>query len=194
MSYQIVLFCHVSSLRTFHIQSSRDKEFQNAGIFTSAGHLCWIYRQLIGMSYIALARQVQIYRNISDPIGRLGSWSFWYIVLQLAKHYTPLQCIVIHRTAEKNRKVGVAETINIWTNLRRHLLLPAAPIQLKFLCSALAKTIFAFVVIICGPLWLTYLLPQVFDVLKHIFVKYIGNISGVALDISLLNISAIYRD
>ena len=146
------------------------------------------------MSYIALARQVQIYRNISDPIGRLGSWSFWYIVLQLAKHYTPLQCIVIHRTAEKNRKVGVAETINIWTDLRRHLLLPAAPIQLKFLCSALAKTIFAFVVIICGPLWLTYLLPQVFDVLKHIFVKYIGNISGVALDISLLNISAIYRD
>ena len=90
----------------------------------------------------------------------------------------------------------MAETINIWSNLRRHLLLPAAPIQLKFLCSALAKTILAFVVIICGPLWLTYSLPQVFDVLKHIsvekyrqyigsgsryiFVKYIGNISGLA--------------
>ena len=115
-------------------------------------------------------------------------------MLQLATHFTPLQCIIVHHTAEKNRKVWVAETINILTNLRRHLLLPAAPIQLKFLCSALAKTIFAFVVIICGPLWLTYLLPQVFDVLKHIFVKYIGNISGLALDISLLNISAIYRD
>ena len=82
----------------------------------------------------------------------------------------------------------------MWTNLRRYLLLPAAPLQLKFLCPALAKAVFAFVLIICGPLWLTYLLPQVFDVLKHIFVKHIGNISGVALDISLLNISAIYRD
>ena len=39
----------------------------------SAGHLLWIYRQLIGMSYIALARQVQIHRNISDLLGRLGS-------------------------------------------------------------------------------------------------------------------------
>ena len=64
----------------------------------------------------------------------------------------------------------------------------------QFFCSALAKTIFAFVVIICRPLWSTYLLPQVFDVLKHIFVKYISNISGLALNISLLNISAIYRD
>ena len=80
-------------------------------ILTSAGHLCWIYRQLIGMSYIALARQVQIYRNISDPIGRLGSWSFWYIVLQLAKHYTPLQCIVIHCTAEKKQKLLTYELI-----------------------------------------------------------------------------------
>ena len=51
---------------------------------TSAGHLLCIYRQLIGMSYIALTRQVQIYRNISDPLGRLGSWLFWYIVFQLA--------------------------------------------------------------------------------------------------------------
>ena len=138
------------------------------------------------MSYIALARQVQIYRNISDALRIL--------IILVHSVAPPLQCIVIYCTAEKNWKVGVAATINIWTNLRRHLLLPAAPIQLKFLCSALAKTIFAFVVIICGPLWLTYLLPQVFDILKHIFVKYIGNISGVALDISLLNISAIYRD
>ena len=43
-------------------------------LLISAGHLFWIYRQLIGMSYIALARQVQTYRNISDPLGRLGSW------------------------------------------------------------------------------------------------------------------------
>ena len=42
-------------------------------VTTSAGHPLWIYRPLIGMSYIALARQVQIYRNISDPLGRLGS-------------------------------------------------------------------------------------------------------------------------
>ena len=123
---------------------------------TSAGHLSWIYRQLIGMSYIALAQQIQIYRNISDPLGRLGSWWFWYKVLQFATHYIPLQCIVIHRTAEKNRKVWVAETINIWTDLRRHLLLRAAPIQLKFLCSALLITIFAFVVQICRPLWIIY--------------------------------------
>ena len=53
-------------------------------VLPSAGHLLWIYRQFIGISYIALARQVQIYRNISDPFGRLGSWLFWYIVLQLA--------------------------------------------------------------------------------------------------------------
>ena len=58
------------------------------GVVISAGHLLWIYRQLIGMSYIALARQVQIYRNISDPLGRLGSWLFWYIVLQLAPSNT----------------------------------------------------------------------------------------------------------
>ena len=41
-------------------------------IIASAGHLFWLYRQLIGMSYIALTRQVQTYRNISDPLGRLG--------------------------------------------------------------------------------------------------------------------------
>ena len=69
----------------------------------------------------------------------------------------------------------------------------AQPAQICLLCSA-KKHFFAFVVIICGSPWLIYLLPQVFDVLKHIFVKYIGNISGLALDISLLNVSAIYRD
>ena len=37
-------------------------------VCTSAGHLCWIYRQLIGMSYIALARQVQIYRIQSGDL------------------------------------------------------------------------------------------------------------------------------
>ena len=48
-------------------------EFFSGRMWASAGHLLWIYRQLIGMSYIALARHVQIYRNISDPVGRLGS-------------------------------------------------------------------------------------------------------------------------
>ena len=38
------------------------------------GHtLLWVYRQLIAMPYIALARQAWIYRNISVTIGRLRS-------------------------------------------------------------------------------------------------------------------------
>ena len=134
---------------------------------SSAGHLLWIYRQLIGMSYITLARQVQIYRNISDPLGRLGSWLFWHIVLQLA---TYLKCTAIHLTAEKWRK-----EIYTWTYCQHHPLLLHS-VELKFLCSALPITIFAFVIIICRPLWLTYLLPQVIDVLK-----YNGNISRMAL-------------
>ena len=40
---------------------------------TSAGTLLWIYRRLIGRSYIALARQDQYIGNISDPLGRLRS-------------------------------------------------------------------------------------------------------------------------
>ena len=39
---------------------------QGESIVTSAGHLLWIYRQLIGMSYIALARQAWTYRNVLD--------------------------------------------------------------------------------------------------------------------------------
>ena len=37
----------------------------------SDGTLLWIYRRLIGKSYIALARQDQYIGNISDPLGRL---------------------------------------------------------------------------------------------------------------------------
>ena len=54
-------------------KTSRSRHALTMHVRVSAGHLFWIYRQLIGMSYIALARQVQIYRNISDPLGRLGS-------------------------------------------------------------------------------------------------------------------------
>ena len=36
----------------------------------SAGTLLWIYRRLIGRSYIALARQDQYIGNILDPLGR----------------------------------------------------------------------------------------------------------------------------
>ena len=45
------------------------RTFRDVGI--SAGQLLWKYRQLNGMTYIALARQVQIYHNISDPFGNL---------------------------------------------------------------------------------------------------------------------------
>ena len=40
---------------------------------SSAGTLLWIYRRLIGRSYIALARQDQYIGNISDSLGRLRS-------------------------------------------------------------------------------------------------------------------------
>ena len=33
--------------------------------------LLWIYLRFIGRPYIAIARQVKIYRDISDPLGRL---------------------------------------------------------------------------------------------------------------------------
>ena len=77
------IFCNIKS-KVLHIYLLRQELFtlspkktsaQKAlgpKLGTSAGHLFWIYRQLIGMSYIALARQVQTYRNISDPLGRLG--------------------------------------------------------------------------------------------------------------------------
>ena len=42
-------------------------------VSTSAGTLLWIYRRLIGRSYIALARQDQYIGNISDPLRRLRS-------------------------------------------------------------------------------------------------------------------------
>ena len=41
------------------------------GLVISDGTLLWIYRRLIGRSYIALARQDQYIGNISDPLGRL---------------------------------------------------------------------------------------------------------------------------
>ena len=89
----------------------------------------------------------------------------------------------MHPKAEMWRK-----EIYISTNFQHHPLLLHS-VELKFLCSALPITVFAFILIICGPLWLTYLLLQVFDVLK-----YNGNISKLALHISLWNISAIYWD
>ena len=42
-----------------------------SSVSSSAGTLLWIYRRLIGRSYIALARQDQYIGNISDPLGRL---------------------------------------------------------------------------------------------------------------------------
>ena len=46
---------------------------QIGGILTRDGTLLWIYRRLIGRSYIALARQDQYIGNISDPLIRLRS-------------------------------------------------------------------------------------------------------------------------
>ena len=40
---------------------------------TSAGTLLWIYRRLIGRPYIGTRSQAQIYRNISDPLGKLAT-------------------------------------------------------------------------------------------------------------------------
>ena len=42
-------------------------------IYTSGEHLFEIYWRLIGRPHIALARQDNIYRNISDALGRLRS-------------------------------------------------------------------------------------------------------------------------
>ena len=50
------------------------------GVTTSAGTLLWIYRRLIGRSYIALARQDQYIGNILDPLGRPRFWLFWYLL------------------------------------------------------------------------------------------------------------------
>ena len=115
------------------------------------------------------------------PNTSLPSAVYGYITQHIT-HYTYLQCNAIHPTAEKQRK-----EIYIWTNFQHHPLCLHS-VELKFLCSALPIDIFAFVIIICGPLWLTYLLHQVFDVLKHN-----GNISRLALYISLWIILAIYR-
>ena len=49
-------------------------------ISISDGTLLWIYRRLIGRSYIALARQDQYIGNISDLLGRLRFWLFWYLL------------------------------------------------------------------------------------------------------------------
>ena len=86
-------------------------------MLTSAGHLLWIYRQLFGMSHIALARLAQIYRNISDPLGRLALYciALLYIALQ-----------------RKRERSKVAAKIYKWTNFQHHhsLSLSAALIQL----------------------------------------------------------------
>ena len=42
--------------------------------FESGETLLSIYQRLIGRPYIALARQDEIYRNISDTLGRLRSY------------------------------------------------------------------------------------------------------------------------
>ena len=125
--------------------------------------------------------------NISQYIGSTReTWILIILVHSVAacnlQHitliYSALQFIPQQRSWERKFT---------WTNLQHHLLLLHA-VELQFLCSALPISIFAFIIIICGPLWLTYLLPQVFDVLK-----YNSHISGLALYISLWNISAIYR-
>ena len=50
---------------------------------SSGEHLFQIYRRLIGRSYIALARQDKIYRNISDALGRLRSDKRYFQDFQL---------------------------------------------------------------------------------------------------------------
>ena len=51
--------------------TSRKAASSEPPLLSSAGTLLWIYRRLIGRSYIALARQDQRYRKILDPLGRL---------------------------------------------------------------------------------------------------------------------------
>ena len=48
----------------------KSTEFKN-WLETRAGTLLWVYRQYIAMTYIALARQAWIYRNISESLGTL---------------------------------------------------------------------------------------------------------------------------
>ena len=57
-----------------------------SSVSSSAGTLLWIYRRLIGRSYITLARQDQYIGNISDWLGRLRSWLFLVVVAVLHLH------------------------------------------------------------------------------------------------------------
>ena len=62
---------------------------QSDSVSTRAATLLWIYRRLIGRSYITFARQDQYIGNISDPLGRLKFWLFWYlfaVLLCICKH------------------------------------------------------------------------------------------------------------
>ena len=48
-------------------------------------HIAWnlvveLFCEYIGRSYIALTRQDQYIGNILDPLGRLRSWIFWYLL------------------------------------------------------------------------------------------------------------------
>ena len=63
--------------RKYRHACSKSEKLEKVGVLLrvciSAGTLLWIYRRLIGRSYIALAQQDQYIGNISDPLGRLRS-------------------------------------------------------------------------------------------------------------------------
>ena len=88
----------------------------------SARHLLWIYRRLIGRPYIALARQAEVYRNISDPLGRLATNTL---------HCNALQYITLH-SKRGSTSISSNNNLHIWTYFQHHhsLLLSALLIQL----------------------------------------------------------------
>ena len=72
--------CMASDFPFWAEHSCTKCSFHKRWVYISAGTLLWIYRRLIGRSYIALARQDQYIGNILDPLRNLRSWLFWYLL------------------------------------------------------------------------------------------------------------------
>ena len=123
-------------------------------LMLECAHQCWTpFVDISPINRDVIYRTRSAGSNISQYIG--STRETWILIIFCSKCCN-LQHITLHSGAllfiTLQRKTERSEQQKLITYERRHLLLPAAPIQLKFLCSALAKTIFAFVVIICGPL------------------------------------------
>ena len=72
VSGRLPFTCTVSDIHTISASTYFAPDNTNPPcLYISDGTLLWIYRRLIGRSYIALARQDQYIGNISDPLGRL---------------------------------------------------------------------------------------------------------------------------